>query len=255
MLKWIGLLIGLFKGPLGAVLGFTIGWWLDSKISKALRGQGFRIFAGGQQAQTIFQRALFGALGHLAKADGRVSEHEIHVAEQVMTQLRLNKRQREEAVSNFRLGKSNHYPLIDELKPFMQLTQHQPHLRRLFVEILLNGALADGTIKAAERQILEQVVQILGMTVDTLNKMIQQRYAHHQASHDLDKPDPYLALGIQSSATESEIKRAYRKLMSEYHPDKMAGRDVPSQMREYANDKVREVRAAYDTIRKERSFR
>lgn len=251
MWRWIGLVIGLFKGPLGGALGFWVGLWVDRKLS----GSGL-FLGGGQQAQTLFQRALFGTLGHLAKADGRVSQHEIAVAEQVMAQLHLNQQQRDEAISNFRLGKSDRYPLESELSAFVELTRRQPHLRRLFVEILLNGALADGTISAPEREVLERAAYTLGIPHQQLDEMIMQRFAHQQtATADNSAPNPYRVLGVQSSASNKEIKQAYRRLMSEYHPDKLSGRDVPTKMREYAHDKVREVRAAYDTIRKQRDFR
>ncbi len=256
MWKWIGLAVGLlFKGPLGAALGMWAGWWLDRNISRIMAGEGFNIFSGGGQAQVIFQRALFGTLGHLAKADGRVTQHEIAVAEQVMAQLHLNKRQREEAISNFRLGKSSKYPLENELNSFKVLTRNQPHLRRMFVEILLNGALADGMISHSERQILERVALTLGMSADQLDQLIRQRNRYRQTPTTGSQPDPYRVLGIAADASESEIKKAYRRLMSRYHPDKMAGQQVPVKMREYAHDKVREVRAAYDQIRQQRNFR
>lgn len=255
MWKLIGLTIGLvFKGPLGAALGLWAGWWLDRNISRIMAGEGFRAFGGGQQAQTIFQRALFGTLGHLAKADGRVTRHEIAVAEQVMTQLHLNKAQRKEAVSNFRLGKSARYPLENELAPFYELTRRQPHLRRMLMEILLNGALADGAIDNSERQVLHRVAQSLGLSSQQLDDMIKRRHTH-SSSGTTSSSDAYAVLGILPSATEADIKQAYRRLMSRYHPDKMSGREVPAKMREYAHDKVREVRAAYDKIRKQRDFR
>ncbi len=255
MWKWIGLTVGLlFKGPLGAVLGFAAGWWLDSNISRIMAGEGFNVFNGGH-AQTVFQRALFGALGHLAKADGRVTRQEISIAEQLMAQLHLSKRQREEAISNFRLGKSASYPLESELNPFKVLTRNQPHLRRMFVEILLNGAMADGIISSSERQILERVARTLGMTAEQLNQMIGQRSSYRPGPEADRQPNPYQVLGIDRNASEKQIKQAYRRLMSRYHPDKMAGQKVPAKMREYAHDKVREVRAAYDQIRKQRDFR
>jgi len=254
--KWIGLIAGLlFKGPLGAILGLWAGWWLDNNIKRILSGEGFSAFTGGGQAQLIFQRALFGTLGHLAKADGRVTRQEIAVAEQVMTQLHLNKTQREEAISNFRLGKSTNYPLAKELNAFKQLTQQQPHLRRMFIEILLNGALADGVISKSERQVLVRVASALGMSAEQLEQLIQQRHSYQQTPQTTSQSDPYKTLGIDQDANESDIKRAYRRLMSRYHPDKMSGRDVPVKMREYAHDKVREVRAAYDKIRQNRNFR
>lgn len=277
MWKWIGFLLGLTtKGPLGAMLGFGVGWWLDANVRQFMghsrRGHaGFSFFGGGRQAQSIFQTSLFGALGHLSKADGRVTEREIAIAEELMSQLLLNNSQREQAQAAFISGKRQDYPLEAELQPFRELTRRLPHLRQLFMEILLNGALADGMMSAAERLVLERVTRALGLPLQMLDELIRrrgrqsgsgpafgqgrqsgQRQRYHQSNAE---PDPYKVLGISRNADNSELKRAYRKLMSQYHPDKLSGRDVPATMRDYAQTKVREVRAAYDTIKEQRGLK
>ena len=263
MWKLIGFFAGLFmKGPLGAILGLLAGWWLDNTIAHVSGNKGRRTDAPrfvftpfNRKAQQIFQSAMFGCLGHLAKADGKVSEAEIRVAEQLMQQLRLNAQQRKMAISQFRLGKSSNYPLESELAPFAAMTQAMPHLRRLFIEILLNGALSDGAISAAERQILERVASALRLSIAELDRLISQRHRQYSADSTAAEPDPYQVLGISQQADNQAIKKAYRQLMSQYHPDKMSGRDVPKTMRDYADQRVREVRAAYDKLRKQRNFR
>jgi len=261
--KLIGFFAGLFmKGPLGALLGLLAGWWLDNSIahiSGSARGSDrdsarFNFSPFNRKAQQVFQAALFGSLGHLAKADGKVSESEIRVAEQLMLQLRLNAQQRKMAISQFRLGKSSNYPLESELAPFAAMTQKMPHLRKLFIEILLNGALSDGAISAAERQVLERVAKALRLGIAELDRLISMRHRQHVPSSS-PEPDPYEVLGISRQAENQDIKKAYRQLMSQYHPDKMSGRDVPKTMREYSDRRVREVRAAYDKLRKQRGFR
>lgn len=263
MWKLIGFFAGLFmKGPLGALLGLLAGWWLDNSIAH-ISGQAgagranprFNFTPFNRKAQQVFQAALFGCLGHLAKADGKVSEAEIRVAEQLMQQLRLHGQQRKMAISQFRLGKSNNYPLESELAPFAAMTQSMPHLRQLFIEILLNGALSDGAISAAERQILERVARTLRLGIAELDRLISQRHRQYASSGSTPEPDAYQVLGISPQADNQDIKKAYRQLMSQYHPDKMSGRDVPKTMREYADRRVREVRAAYDKLRQQRGFR
>ena len=271
MWKWVGLILGSFKGPLGSIMGFGVGWWLDSNIRNLLghkpRG-GFNFFSGGKQAQAVFQRALFGALGHLSKADGVVTSHEIAVAEQLMSQLLLNPEQKDLAQAAFRDGKRANYPLEAELQQFRELTERLPHLRQLFMEILLNGALSDGVMCASERLVLERVTRALGLPLQMLDELIrvrsqrpngayaggQQGYRSQQHRQGIDI-NPYKVLGIAKTATNDELKRAYRKLMSQYHPDKMSGRDVPETMRDYAQKKVREVRSAYDDIKAQRGLK
>ncbi len=266
MWKLIGFFVGLYsKGPLGALLGLLAGWWLDNSIAHirgtAATGSGaagaprFGFNPFNTKAQQVFQTALFGCLGHLAKADGKVSEQEIRIAEQLMQQLRLSQQQRKMAISQFRLGKSSNYPLENELAPFAAMTQNMQHLRKMFIEILLNGALSDGVISTAERRILERVAKALRLGVAELDRLIGQRHRQSATHNDEPSNDPYQALGISPSAGNDDIKKAYRKLMSEYHPDKMSGREVPKTMRDYAYRRVREVRAAYDKLRQQRGFR
>ncbi len=260
--KLIGFFTGLFmKGPLGALLGLLAGWWLDNSIRHISGNAGhdggprFQFTPFNRQAQQVFQSALFGCLGHLAKADGKVSEAEIRVAEQLMQQLRLSPQQRKMAINQFRRGKSSDYPLESELAPFAAMTRTMPHLRRLFIEILLNGALSDGAISAAERRVLERVVRALQVGIAELEQLINMRHHQHAARSSTPQADPYQVLGISRQANDQDIKKAYRQLMSQYHPDKMSGRQVPKTMRDYADRRVREVRAAYDTLRKQRGFR
>jgi DnaJ like chaperone protein len=256
--KLIGFFVGLFsKGPLGALLGLLAGWWLDSRIAR-LRGAAPRdgfvsgLFSG--RSQRVFQQALFGCLGHLAKADGRVTQREIEIAEQLMLQLRLNAQQRRAAIGQFRRGKQDDYPLEDELAPFAAMTGNMQHLRRLFIEILLNGALSDGVVSDAERRVLARVARVLRIGAEELDRLLGARRGPAQA-HATEDADPYEVLGVPRDADVARIKKAYRQLMSQYHPDKLAGSDVPATMRDYAHRRVREVRSAYDALRRERGFR
>jgi len=66
--------------------------------------------------------------------------------------------------------------------------------------------------------------------------------------------DAYAALGVTPAATEDELKRAYRKLMSENHPDKLTSKGLPESMRQFAEERAREINVAYDLIKKARQF-
>ena len=221
MWKLIGFFAGLFmKGPLGAILGLLAGWWLDNTIAHVSGNKGRRADAPrfaftpfNRKAQQIFQSAMFGCLGHLAKADGKVSAAEIRVAEQLMQQLRLNAQQRKMAISQFRLGKSSNYPLESELAPFAAMTQAMPHLRRLFIEILLNGALSDGAISAAERQILERVASALRLSIAELDRLISQRHRQYSADSTAH-PIPTRCL---ASASRPIIRTSKKLIVNSCH--------------------------------------
>ena len=262
--KLIGFVTGLLlRGPIGAILGLLAGWWLDSLSG----GGGWRPFQSHTQAQEAFFRALFGAMGHIAKADGRVSEREIAVAEQSMRQLGVRGRQRRRAIEFFRAGKRRDFPLERELEPFARMARNQPSLKRLFVEILLNAALADGRVSAEQRALLKRILGILGLPATVLDELLRRRGAGARQSTGgagrrsagratpAAGADPYRVLGVQRSASNDEVKKAYRRLMARYHPDKLVARGLPAEMRDYAHTKVREVRAAYDSIREARGFR
>lgn len=252
--KIIGAFLGLLKGGLsGAILGAFIGHMLDRFVA------GLR---GGMGTRQVFFRALFSSLGHLNKADGRVTQAEIQAAEQLMQRLQLTPEERTFAIRAFNQGKQAGFRLEDALREFAQYSMLRHDLRQMFVEILLDGAGADGTISAAEQAVLARVCQALHIPAEMLAAMLNARrvgsgpYRRQQSGRrELPLSQAYATLGIDESVNDAEVKRAYRKLVRQYHPDKLVSRGLPDEMMEKAKERVREINGAYDRIKQARGIK
>jgi DnaJ like chaperone protein len=200
-------------------------------------------------------------MGALCKADGVVSRDEIEMAETMFTRFRLNSEQREKAKAAFNRGKSEDFDLDRELQSFMQISGGQPALLQMFLQIQVSAVAADGVVHEAEHAMLVRIARRLGLPesqVDQLEAMLRGAHAGASgttggASSKNQLDDAYKVLGVSPSASDAELKKAYRKLMSENHPDKLAGRGLPESMREMAEERTREISHAYDIIKQARS--
>lgn len=251
--RWIGKLIGaalgFFKGGFfGALLGAYIGHIFD------------QWFSGGRSArhvQQVFFDSLFATLGNLAKADGRVSEAEVAMAENLMKNMALSAEERARAIRQFTRGKQQDFELSTELQHFVRSSLLRSDLRRMFIDILLAAATADGGLTQPEYAVINQVAAILRIPPQLLEQMIaahQPGTGYSQAGRRQAGPDPYAVLGISKNASDAQVKRAYRKLISQNHPDKLVSRGLPKEMMELAKQRASEINRAYDRIKERRSF-
>ncbi len=216
---------------------------------------------GGLQAGFI--ESVFAVMGALCKADGVVSRDEIQMAEAMFIRFRLNESQKAMAKEAFnRGGKASDFDLDAELQRFMQASGRQPVLLQMFLQVQVSAVAADGQVHPAEHEMLVRIARGLGglpeSQVDQLEAMLRGAHAgqaggtrNYSSSQQID--DAYKVLGVSPEASDAEIKRAYRKLMSENHPDKLAGRGLPESMREMAEERTREISHAYDVIKEARN--
>ena len=112
-------------------------------------------------------------------------------------------------------------------------------------------------LNSAEKNLIKDIAFQLGYSQAAFKQLLdmvtnQTHFAGGQTSsaHALD--DAYKALGVTKDSTDQQIKRAYRKLMSQYHPDKLMGQGVPDDMIKVATEQAKEVQTAYDLIKKSR---
>ena len=261
---WIGKLVGallgyLAGGLLGLVLGALVGHWFDRGLARAaLGGLGLGNLA---ELRRAFFESTFAVMGHVAKADGRVSPAEIAAAEAAMSQMNLSAEQRREAIEHFNRGKQADFDLDAAVSRLVRATSGRGPLPRMFLEIQIQAALADGRIDAAEREALLRVARGLGLGEQDYARLEAflaggQRRARAAEGRGGDVlAEAYQELGVSREASDAEVKRAYRRLMNEHHPDKLAARGLPEEMRRVAEERTREIRAAYDTVREARGMR
>lgn len=270
ILGFLGMLVG---GPVGLIIGLIVGHMLDKGAERVQSFNPFRPYGPGEQ-ETV-QRALFdtvfSVMGHLAKADGRVSEDEIAHARSVMDRMQLSDEQRKKAIALFNQGKSSDFPLDETIRAFSSAVHRRKQLILVLLEILLQIALADGTLHQEEEVILLKVAEGLGVPQQQFRQILnmllaQAQFGHgqgnsghrHQGAANQTRPSlsqAYQVLGVTDGATNQEIKRAYRRLMSEHHPDKLASRGVPEEMIRLATEKTAEISKAYEMLREHRGFR
>ncbi len=140
----------------------------------------------------------------------------------------------------------------------MGVAHHSPNLRQMLLVYLVNVAMADGSLGSDEVRILREVASTLGFSriaFEQLLQMIgaQNSFAGNQQAGANDVAVAYQALGVTKDNSDAEIKKAYRKLMSQYHPDKLIGQGLPDDMIKAATERSQEIQAAYDVITKSRS--
>jgi DnaJ like chaperone protein len=263
--KIIGGMIGALLGPWGLLLGVFIGHQFDKGAAEQLRARGFGS-ANPELVRRIFFETTFSVMGHLAKADGRVSEDEIRQARAVMYRMQLSAELTREAMRLFNLGKDVSFPLELTLQQFRAQAGGHHDLFRTFLLIQLQAALANGRIDIAERDMLWKMCQVLGISrveLAQLEAMVRAQTIFGGAGQAGPRQAPaassleqaYKVLGVESTATDAEIKKAYRRLMSQHHPDKLLARGLPESMRAEAEERTQEIRAAYDALRQSRGMR
>lgn len=261
---WFGF-FGLLIGHLpGAVTGAVIGFVLDN-LRHSQRKQATPE-AGG------FVGPLFALLGAVAKSDGRVSEAEIAIAERMMTRMGLDAAQRQQAIASFNAGKQPEFdvtPTIDELRRWAGLRRDHAFP---VLDVVIDTVLAEGSPAPEKMAILRQLAFALRVSdMELMALMAMKGYAWNVGGargrggqnyggggyvppqRNTQGPDPYAVLGINRSADERAVKRAYRKLISEHHPDRLG--DLPEAMRKQAEARASEINAAYERIKAERGFK
>jgi DnaJ like chaperone protein len=241
----LGYAIGGFRGLIiGVALAYAASWLLQ------------RVVQGGLgQIQSQFLDSTFAAMGALCKADGAVSRDEIKVAEALFERLRLTAEQRESAKAAFNRGKSPGFDLDAEVAKLRQVSRGRGPLLQIFLQVQLTAIAADGGVHPAEHEMLVRMARGLGLSeahVAQLEAMLRTgtRPGAQPTRQKLD--DAYAALGVSPSASDAEIKRKYRRLMSQNHPDKLAGKGLPESMREVAEERTREISTAYRLIKEAR---
>ncbi len=267
-MSWKGKLCGSIAGfamggPVGAILGGIVGHQIDKATTFTFA---YTSLEDQQQLQTAFFTATFSVMGHLAKADGVVSKAEINLATKVMDEMHLSAQMRTQAIALFEQGKRRDFPLIPTLQDFQQQCGKRKHLLLMFLEIQLQAAYADGQIHPTEEALLSQICQQFDVShrhyLSIKRRLqaqfrFQEYYQQHQQSQSAyhsktNLNDAYAVLGVNENNTDAEIKKAYRTLISQHHPDKLVTKGLPESMMILAKEKTQQITKAYEIIKDSR---
>jgi len=165
---------------------------------------------------------------------------------------------RDSAKKLFNEGKSAGFPIDEVMQQFRRETHRRTTLIQMFLEIQLQAAYADGVMHPAERQALRGICQHLGIPVaqlDRLEEMLRAgfgRTGYDAAATETSLQDAYHLLGVDESVSEAVLKKTYRRLMSQHHPDKLVSKGLPEQMIKDATEKTQQIKSAYELIKKSR---
>jgi len=268
-MNWTGKITGLILGLLlgghfGAILGLILGHFYDAGYFRRWMSSSFFNFRHNSGVQRTFFNATFQIMGYIAKSDGHVSESEIAMARKIMNQMLLNQQLKNEAIHLFNEGKKPDFNL-DAVLDDLRLACHQhPSLLRVFLEMQLQMALAEtGRLTAESRKILQYICGRLGIIgidfsrFEERARAEQNYYRHYERAQQSPGrlEDAYRILGVTPNSTDAEVKQAYRRLMSQNHPDKLMSKGLPPEMIKVATRKTQQIKKAYDQIKQTRGMK
>jgi DnaJ like chaperone protein len=250
----VGLLLG---GPLGAIAGAALGHILIDKQSALIRrdystgyASGYSSaqpeFVGAEQAQASYFISLFSILGKLSKADGVVSREEIAVVQNFINNLPMAESQKEFARRIFREAKNSPYAIEDFAAELYRTAGMQPAVLVSFFNLLFQIAAADGTLHPAEEAALKSIKNIFNIS--------ESQYENIKAVYFKDVDKYYKILNCTPACSNEEIKSNYKKLVKDFHPDKIIAKGLPEEFVDFASERFREIQESYEKVRKERNF-
>lgn len=247
---FLGVILGaIFGGPVGAIVGAAIGYVAGLALRQSILG-------GLKVAQSQLIDSTFAVMGALCKADNVVSRDEINVVKQVFDMLKLDSAQRQAAKTAFNRGKQADFDLDAAVDEFARFSHRRAPLVQLFMQLQCMAVAADGKVEPAEHEMLVRVARRLGLHEQDVAQLEALLRATTGGATGMGQPgskqkldDAYKALGVAPDAAPAEIKLAYRRLMNQNHPDKLAARGLPESMRAVAEERSREINAAYDLIK------
>ncbi|MDX8386538.1 MAG: co-chaperone DjlA [Gallionella sp.] len=240
--------------------GMLLGWFIGSMMDRTrIYGSGAMNPLGNAQRQAVFIETVFISMGKLAKVDGQVSQNEVEHVEQFMQKLGMTPEHRQQAIKLFKKGAESDLDIYPVYQRFNSVCGNTRNLKEVLMTYLIVMAMADGHFHEKEEALLTELAGYLGYGPEAFRKFMdmvlnQTHFAGGQANSPAALEDAYKALGITKENSDAEIKRAYRKLMSQYHPDKLMGQGMPEDMIAMATEQAKDIQLAYDLIKKDRGI-
>jgi len=273
--KAIGIGFGfMLGGPLGAIIGGSLGHMYDKEAgqSGATRlgmrcphcGNSVRPSYDGHcpvcgmefsnqplhntnDKQFVFYVSVASLAAKMAKADGVVTADEVRAFDTfVRTQLRVSTEDRKIIAEFFNQAKDTADDGIAIARQFRDLIGYQPQVLQMMVQLLFSIAMADSKFHPGEEQYIKGVAQIFDLSQSDFDRI--------KALYIKENDGAYTILGVSANASDGDVKSAYKKLVMEYHPDKLMAKGVPEDFIKIANEKMSEINNAYDQICKERGI-
>ncbi|MDC7234122.1 MAG: co-chaperone DjlA [Spirochaetales bacterium] len=271
----IGFFLGMtLGGPLfgiiGAVIGSSVGRSLSYQSGSSRQYNFFQgrngstqgSYSGRLNSGQVFFRSVFSMLGKLSIADGAISEQEKQTIYNFMrTDLRLDPVSQQSAMEIFNAAIRSGESFESYAREFYQSFKGNAQFTELVLDILLRVAAADGSVHREEEKLIQQAVGIFGYSQTSYDRL-KSRYgfsgssssSYTGGSSHSASSGAYGILGCSPSDSDEVVKKAYRKKVNEFHPDKISAKGLPEEFTKFASERFNEIQAAWDNIRKERNI-
>ena len=231
-------------GPIGAIVGYTL-----AGMSGQQGNSPFKSYGGTYQSRAYPQTQLGDFIVSLLvlfrvvmKADKQMLKSELDYVKQFLSN-QFNQNQVQDCMTLFKDFIKQDYPLRDVCRQIVRSMDHSSRLE--LIHILFGLSKADGHVHPDEVKVIHTLARYLNINNNDFNSI--------QAMFLKDTLSDYKILGLDSSATDNEVKKTYRKMAAKYHPDKVA--HLGEDLKNLAEEKFKSLNDAYQNIKKERGIK
>lgn len=239
-------------GPLGAIAGLALGHVMDKRgprpaTQPATQGRDGPWSRSNVDVQAAFAVAFVTLAAKLSKADGRVTRDEIDALKRVVS---FPEEAKEEVGAIFNAAKADAIGFEPYARQIKTIVRGDKTMLEQILAGLVQIAAADGTYHSGERSFIDRVAREFGFSPEQC-KRIERTYIPDAVT---DTGDPYDILGVSRDATDDEIRKAYRGIVKNFHPDRLEAKGLPDEFRRLGARKTSEANIAYGQIKKERGL-
>lgn len=232
----------ILGGPIGALLGAFAGSYLD----KTMTADDPRTGQTAYHPQLVFWTAISVLAAKLSKADGRVSDDEVQVFRSFLQQNRVDGQTMNACAEIFNQQKSDATGFEPYADDIYEIYQHDHQVLGQIFMMLLQIAKADDQLHPNEAAFLEQIARRWRFSRMEFERLMAM-------AGPIETESIYDVLGVTADASITDIKKAYRALVKENHPDRLASQGVPQHVIDEAEAKMARINKAYESIMKQRN--
>ena len=231
-------------GPFGALVGAVAGHAYDK-----MKGDGGDVLIGDNAAQQVaFTTAIIVLSAKMAKADGHVTRDEVDAFK---TLFNIPPDEMKNVGRLFDEAKEDARGFEPYAEQIAMLFAREPMVLEELIGALFLIARADGVLHPEELKLLRKTALIFGFTETQFERL----KSIHMGGRGEERSDPYQVLGLGRDASDAEVKKTYRTLIRENHPDTLIAKGMPQEFVDVANEKMAAINAAYDLVEKERGLK